>query len=99
MVSQDSVNPSLHTDLGTSARKRPALSSEFSHLVTESSLNRQRVTLQGKSTELENRVAEKERYIDKLEADRRRLVDKEDELLKEKESEREVWEGERVCAP
>ena len=83
-------------DLGTSTSKRPALSTAFSHHIAESTLSRQLGTAQNKVSELENKLSEKEKYIDKLEADRRRLADKGDETVKERQNEREEWESERV---
>ncbi|EJD00651.1 uncharacterized protein FOMMEDRAFT_148326 [Fomitiporia mediterranea MF3/22] len=63
----------------SSAAKRPALTSAFSAHVTQTSLNRQLLAAQAQVTELQNKLLNKDREIDRLEADLRLVATREEE--------------------
>lgn len=80
--------PAADTNLG-SATKR------FTAHISQSSSQRQLLTAQSHVTELQNTLLEKQATIDRLEADRRWLAEREEKERTTREKEASEWEEER----
>ncbi|KIJ05303.1 hypothetical protein PAXINDRAFT_141378, partial [Paxillus involutus ATCC 200175] len=80
----------LERDPQHSNAKRQQRSQAFSSHIAHASLERQLLSAQASKTDLENKLREKEIYIERLERDRRFLADREQAEREEKEKERET---------
>ena len=81
-----------------STAKRQQRSQAFSSHMAHASLERQLLAAQAAKTELENKLRQKDVYIEQLEGDRRFLTEREQAERQEKEREREVNAEDKVRA-
>lgn len=81
-----------------STAKRQQRSQAFTSHMTHASLERQLLSAQAAKTELENKLRQKEVYIEQLEGDRRFLSEREKAEREEKEKEREANGEDKVRA-
>lgn len=79
-----------------STAKRQQRSQAFTSHMTHATLERQLLSAQASKTELENRLRQKEVYIEQLEGDRRFLAEREQAEREEKEREREANAEDKV---
>ncbi|KIK95534.1 hypothetical protein PAXRUDRAFT_826920 [Paxillus rubicundulus Ve08.2h10] len=87
---RDSLMAELERDPQHSNAKRQQRSQAFSSHIAHASLERQLLSAQASKTDLQNKLREKEIYIEGLERDRRFLADREQAEREEKERERET---------
>ncbi|KIJ67419.1 hypothetical protein HYDPIDRAFT_84428 [Hydnomerulius pinastri MD-312] len=87
---RDSLMAELERDPQHSSAKRQQRSQAFTSHMAHTSLERQLLAAQASKTELENKLREKEVYIEQLERDRRFLAEREQAEREEKEKEREA---------
>ncbi|KAF8452245.1 spindle assembly checkpoint component Mad1 [Boletus edulis BED1] len=80
----------LERDPQHSTAKRQQRSQAFNSHMSHSSLERQLLSVQAAKTELENKLRQKEVYIEQLEGDRRFLAEREQAEHEEKEKERKA---------
>ncbi|KAF8129065.1 spindle assembly checkpoint component Mad1, partial [Boletus edulis] len=87
---RDSLMAELERDPQHSTAKRQQRSQAFNSHMSHSSLERQLLSVQAAKTELENKLRQKEVYIEQLEGDRRFLAEREQAEHEEKEKERKA---------
>ncbi|KAI0357178.1 MAD-domain-containing protein [Trametes cingulata] len=88
-IKRDSLAAELERDPQLSTAKRQQRTQAFSTHMSQAALERQLAAAQAAKLELESKVREKEVVIERLEADRRYLAEREKEEREEKERERE----------
>lgn len=88
----------MHADPQHSTAKRQQRSQVFASHMNHASLERQLLSTQAAKTELENKLRQKEVYIEQLEGDRRFLTEREQAEREEKEREREANAEDKVRA-
>ncbi|KAF8556643.1 hypothetical protein OG21DRAFT_1506223 [Imleria badia] len=87
---RDSLMADLERDPQHSTAKRQQRSQAFTSHMNHASLERQLLAAQAAKTELENKLRQKDIYIEQLEGDRRFLTEREQAEREEKEREREA---------
>ncbi|KAF9220671.1 hypothetical protein BS17DRAFT_786937 [Gyrodon lividus] len=95
---RDSLMAELERDPQHSSAKRQQRSQAFTSHIAHASLERQLLSAQASKTDIENKLREKEIYIERLERDRRFLAEREQAEREEKEKEREASAAEKSKA-